>query len=366
MKAKILLVDDEPLEREVLRRILKKKEEQYLVVGESDNGLDALEYVKKHPVDVVIMDIKMPKMTGIEASRLMKKWNPRIGIVIVTAYNDFEFAQYALKYNVDDYLLKPSRPEQVFEALERAKEKSGLFTKEKEHPMEGLKEKFARHCRKGDYQEAKNLLKEVRKISFESFEREMETLKALLETLLSAATFYKIDVEKNLETEVKEKLSGSKSREQYYVIIDLIFEEIFEVLIEEKRIDHEDEMTYALQFIDKNLTKNLTLERVADYMNISPHYFSKLFKSEVGQNFIDYVTEKKVERAKEMIRETDIPLNTIAFEMGFNEANYFSKVFKKITGKTPSQFRKTVLEERSEESKLLKRNTYLGSGKWII
>lgn len=366
MIIKILLVDDEPLEREVLRRILAKKSEQYTVVGELDNGQDAVDYVKKHPVDIVIMDIKMPKMTGIEASRLMKKWNPRIGIVIVTAYNDFEFAQYALKYNVDDYLLKPTRPEQVFEALKRAKEKIGLMSMESKSPSEGFKEKFSKYCRKGCYKEAKELLCEVRKTTFEGFEQEMETLKMLLETLLSAANFYKIDVEKNLEMEIREKLKGSKNREQYHEILHLIFEEIFEVLIEEKRIDHEDEMTYALQYIDKNLTRNLTLERVADYMNISPHYFSKLFKSEVGENFIDYVTSKKVERAKEMIKETDIPLNTIAFDLGFNEANYFSKVFKKISGMTPSQFRKLVEEERKMENQLLKRNTFQGNGKWII
>lgn len=363
---KILLVDDEPLEREVLRMILEKKPEQYRVVGEAGNGQDAVDFVKKFPVDVVIMDIKMPRMTGIEASRLMKKWNPRLGIIIVTAYSDFEFAQYAVKYNVDDYLLKPSRPEHLFEALVRTKEKINLFRQEKSGPAEGFKEKFARLCRKGSYREAKNLLREARKSTFESVDKEMDTLKMLLETLLSVANFYKIDVEKNLQMEIKEKLQGSRSREQYYEILNLIFEEIFEVIILEKRVDYEEEMSYAIQFIEKNLTKNLTLERVAEYMNISPHYFSKLFKSEIGENFIDYVTAKKVERAKEMIKESDLPLNTIAFELGFNEANYFSKVFKKTAGMTPSQFRKQVEEERKIESQLLKRNTFQGSGKWII
>lgn len=363
---KILLVDDEYLEREVLKMILGTKPDRYQVVGEAENGLSAVEFVKKHPVDVVIMDIKMPKMTGLEAARLIKEYSQKIGIIIVTAYNDFEFAQHAIKYNVDDYLLKPSRPESIFEALTSTIRKISLFSDQKGSPLEDTKGSFNTFCRNGDYISAKNLLRKVRNTQYESYEKELEVTKVLLECLLTVADYFKIDVEKNLQLEIKEKLQGSRSRDQYFRILDLIFEEIFEVIIREKRVSHKEEMTYAVHYIEKNLTKDLTLESAASYMNISPHYFSKLFKSEVGENFIDYVTDKKVERAKDLIRDTDIPLNTIAFELGFNEANYFSKVFKKKAGMTPSQYRKKVEEKKNEESLLLKKGGYSASSKWII
>lgn len=363
---KILLVDDEYLEREVLRMILGKKSDLYSVVGEAENGLEALDFVKKNDVDIVIMDIKMPKMTGLEASRLIKEYDPKIGIIIVSAYNDFEFARHAIKYSVDDYLLKPSRPEQIFEALESTVHKISLFKESVPSGFDDIRSVFSTICRNGDYMKAKRYLRQMRNTQFESYEKEIEVTKTLLECLLMAAEYFSIDVEKNLQLEVKEKLRTSKSREQYFMILDMIFEEIFDVIIKEKRVTYKEEMTYALQFIEKHLTKDLTLESAASYMNISTHYFSKLFKSEVGENFIDYVTDKKVERAKELIKDTDTPLNTIAFELGFNEANYFSKVFKKKTGITPSQYRKKVEEKKNEENQLLRKGNYAAQGKWII
>ncbi|HSL86431.1 MAG TPA: response regulator [Bacteroidales bacterium] len=363
---KILLVDDEHLEREVLKMILGTKGGMYEVVGEADNGQSALEFVKKYPVDMVIMDIKMPKMTGLEAARLIKEYTQKIGVIIVTAYNDFEFAQHAIKYDVDDYLLKPSRPEHIFEALERTTKKMSLYEEKKATKLEETKDIFNTFCKKGDYIQAKSLLREIRNTQFESYEKELQVTRMLLECLLTVADYFKIDVEKNLRLEIKEKLKDSKSRDHYFRILDLIFEEIFEVIINEKRVTYKEEMTYAVQYIEKNLTKSLTLESAAGYMNISPHYFSKLFKSEVGENFIDFVTDKKVERAKELIRDTDIPLNSIAFELGFNEANYFSKVFKKKAGMTPSQFRKKVEEMKNEENLLLQKGNYSARGKWII
>lgn len=363
---KVLIVDDEYLEREVLKMILGTKADRYQVVGEADNGISAVEFVKKNPVDIVIMDIKMPKMTGLEAARLIKEYSQKIGIIIVTAYNHFEFAQNAIKYNVDDYLLKPSRPEIIFEALNSTIRKISLFSGRNGSPLEDTKGSFNTFCRNGDYISAKNLLRKVRNTQFDSYETELEVTRTLLECLLTVADYFKIDVEKNLQLEIKDKLKGSKSRDQYFRILDLIFEEIFEVIIREKRVKHKEEMTYAIHYIEKNLTKNITLESAAAYMNISPHYFSKLFKSEVGENFIDYVTDKIVERAKDLIKDTDIPLNGIAIELGFNEANYFSKVFKKKAGMTPSQYRRKVEEEKNEENSLLKKGSYSNNVKWII
>lgn len=362
---RILLVDDEYLEREVLKMILAKKPDLYQVVGEADNGEDALRFVKSHPVDIVIMDIKMPRMTGLDAARLMKEHAKKIGVILVTAYNDFEFAQHAIKYSVDDYLLKPTRPENIFEALASTIKKISLYSEKTASPWTQVEDVFMGLCMKGDYMGGKKFLQKVREARFESYEKEREVLKKLLSCLLKMAENFRIEVEKSLKLRVDEQLKGSQTKDQYFDILELIFEEIFEVIIRDKRVDYAEEMTYALQYIEKNLTRSLTLESAASYMNISPHYFSKLFKGQVGENFIDYVTDRKVERAKELIEGTDNPLSAIAFELGFNEANYFSKVFKKKTGMTPSNFRKAVEEKRSEEQELLRKNRPPGV-KWMI
>ncbi|MCT8136990.1 helix-turn-helix domain-containing protein [Anaerobacillus sp. CMMVII] len=94
-----------------------------------------------------------------------------------------------------------------------------------------------------------------------------------------------------------------------------------------------------ITFIDSHLNEDLTLTYVADQMNLSSYYLSKLFKKELGVNFVKYVTERKMEKAKELLKNIDIPIVNIAFEIGYPEPSYFTKVFKKVENMTPSQYR---------------------------
>lgn len=98
-----------------------------------------------------------------------------------------------------------------------------------------------------------------------------------------------------------------------------------------------------VQFIDNHLHEDLTLTYVANKMELSPYYLSKVFKKELGINFIKYITERKIDKAKELLRNNEIPIVTIAFEIGFPEPSYFTKVFKRVENMTPSQYRNQFL-----------------------
>ena len=89
---------------------------------------------------------------------------------------------------------------------------------------------------------------------------------------------------------------------------------------------------------------------VANHVNISTYYLSKIFKKEMGVNFITYVTDRKMDLAKEMLVNTDIPVLNIALDLAYNEANYFSKAFKKKTGLTPSEYREKYKIRKEEEN----------------
>jgi YesN/AraC family two-component response regulator len=106
------------------------------------------------------------------------------------------------------------------------------------------------------------------------------------------------------------------------------------------------EIAMAMSHIDGNFRKEISLESVADYISISASYFSRLFKKEVGVNFMQYLTKKRLEYAKRMITQTDRSMLEIAIEAGFNEQSYFGKVFKRYTGQTPLEYRRDVLTER--------------------
>lgn len=95
-----------------------------------------------------------------------------------------------------------------------------------------------------------------------------------------------------------------------------------------------------IQYVDENYQKDISLTQVAGALYMSPNYVSKLFKKGIGTTFVQYVTQKRVEDARELLTSTDMPLADIAVDVGFNDYFHFIKTFKKLTGLTPGQYRK--------------------------
>lgn len=95
----------------------------------------------------------------------------------------------------------------------------------------------------------------------------------------------------------------------------------------------------AMDYIDENYTKNISLDDVSKVVNISPYYFSKLFKEEAGVNFIDYLTKKRIDYAKELLEDNEYSIKEVCVMCGYSDPNYFSRIFKKKEGVTPSEYR---------------------------
>ncbi|MNV31949.1 HTH-type transcriptional regulator YesS [compost metagenome] len=95
----------------------------------------------------------------------------------------------------------------------------------------------------------------------------------------------------------------------------------------------------AKKYIEERYTDDLSLEEVADYVHLNPHYFSKIFKQEYGETFIDFVTRLRIGKAITLISEGRLTLKEVSFEAGYKDPNYFSRVFKKITGVSPTEFK---------------------------
>ena len=120
---RVIVVDDEPLIRE---RICKKMDWEsigYELVGRFENGLDAKEYMESNPVDMVLTDICMPYMDGIALSEYIYTKMPKVKVIIFSGFDDFEYAQKAIHYQVEEYLLKPVTSAQLSELLLKQKKK---------------------------------------------------------------------------------------------------------------------------------------------------------------------------------------------------------------------------------------------------
>ncbi|WP_051228311.1 helix-turn-helix transcriptional regulator [Pleomorphomonas oryzae] len=98
----------------------------------------------------------------------------------------------------------------------------------------------------------------------------------------------------------------------------------------------------ACLYIEENFDRLITRDTVAAHLRISPNYFSRVFREQGATTFSDYLTQVRIGKAKFMLEKYDLPLSQIAQRCGFNDFNYFYKVFKKVVGRTPTEYRNSV------------------------
>ncbi len=135
---RVLVVDDEPYIKQGLAMLIDWKEEGFTIIGEAANGKEAIRFLRKTKVDLIIADIKMPEMNGIELLEYIKKEKlSEASYIILSGYYDFQYAKSAIRHNCCDYLLKPVQKDELLEVLRRVAIKS----KEQNHRLKENKEK---------------------------------------------------------------------------------------------------------------------------------------------------------------------------------------------------------------------------------
>ena len=107
--------------------------------------------------------------------------------------------------------------------------------------------------------------------------------------------------------------------------------------------ENQDDVQRARDYILSNITQNISVKDVADYVHLSPEYFTKLFKKETGQNIKNYILQVKVDVAKDLLGNPAIPVSMVALELGYNNFSHFTQMFKKFENVTPSEYRKNLL-----------------------
>ena len=129
---KVLLVDDEEEVRNAIEQRINWEELGFEVIGKAQNGVKAMEIAEKLQPDVVITDIKMPYMNGLELARNLKEENPGVRILILTGFDEFEYAKEAVHLEVEEYILKPINANELSECLKRLK---NVLDKEREEKL---------------------------------------------------------------------------------------------------------------------------------------------------------------------------------------------------------------------------------------
>lgn len=170
---KVFLVEDEIIMREGIKRNIDWEKEGFSFVGEASDGELAYPMIQKTRPDILITDIKMPFMDGLELSRLVKQEIPDVKIIILSGYDDFELAQEGINIGITDYLLKPITGIKLLEAVKRVaqivleeKEIQKTFEQERMENLQLAKQRFFRSIVLGKSQ-ASALLKEGREIGMD-------------------------------------------------------------------------------------------------------------------------------------------------------------------------------------------------------
>jgi two-component system response regulator YesN len=249
----ILIVDDEPRTRQGLKKTLDTWANGNYQIFTAANGEEAISFMQQQKIHILITDIRMPEISGLQLLKIAKEQNIQPVIIVISAYSEFEYAHEALRLGVINYLLKPISKSLLIEAVETA-----IQAVEK--------------------QERAGIIEKV--------------------------------VDKKL---VDANSSNASNREP---------------------------IREAIEYINNNLKNELPLKEVADNVHLNPSYLSVLFKENVKLTFSEYVTRRRIQRAKELLISTNLPVNDIAEESGYKTAKYFIRIFKEIEGMTPSAYRK--------------------------
>lgn len=337
---KIFVVEDEYLESEAIQMIIRQEGQNLQLVGSAASGTEAVEKIHKFQPDIVLMDINIPEINGLDVLKIVKKENPDIKVIIITAFNEFDFAHQAIKAKVDDFLLKPIRPQQLMEAI------NAVIDQLKDNTIEQFDEKMQEvlyNIVQKRYSNTRKALTEYIDVVYNGCGYDFSAIQDEVHRFLDALTKTATEMLGDNVPELKKIFKGNpnvyKNRYDLKIEIMHVIDRIFD-LIMNMDDGHRNTMDDILNYIDRNCHKDISLNQVGEFANMSSYYLSKIFKKETGVNFVTYLTDRKIDIAKDMLLNTDVPIINIALELSYHEPNYFSKVFKKSTGYSPTEYRK--------------------------
>lgn len=257
---RILLADDEQIERMALARRLIRHFGDSIEISEAVDGAEAVAVFKREKCQIAILDIAMPELNGVEAAEQIRHLSRDCVIIFLTAYDEFSYAKRAIVIRALDYLLKPCEEEELLAVMEEA-------------------------MRLADHQE-------------------------------------------------KGKSGADRENDGYE------FSETDSEFLEPSDGDPKSEVAARiLEFIKNNYRKEISMQDAARMLHYSDAYFCKLFKQCFDQNFTTYLTKVRINEAKKLLMNKTASVKDVSMQVGYYDSNYFAKVFRRLTGLLPSEYR---------------------------
>ena len=248
--------------------------------------------------------------------------------------------EYQLDQYIDGFIEKPVRYQSLYKTINQYIYKTGHSLFSKNGPVEILLEQV----QKENYRQAKEcvntFLDTFKKHTRPNMETIQQTIRILTDSMIKICEAKGIKEMVNID-----HLGNVFTLNSAKTYLKSFLYEIFKALTAKQAKVGASNIQTVLNYIELYYMKGICLEDVANFVHLSPHYVSRLFKKEAKTTFINYVTERKIAHAKELLKNTDLSVVNIAMELSFQEHTYFSKVFKKYCGLTPTEYRKKVRDQ---------------------
>jgi len=322
--------------RNAISEMVEKLSPQFRVAGEFGNGEEAWAFIQKQWPSILITDIMMPRRDGLWLAEQIHEQQLPMATLIVSGYDNFQYAKQAMRYGISEYLLKPVNEEELHGALHRSIRKlesisdvRGTISRIHEF-VDGLPEQPQRDL----LRDVDGLVLEILKLKAASIGMRMNllgTLSAKLDELLQGIdTRYRpIPLPEGDEKELRRHFQTLTEK---WILLYPQFAG-GQVKLAIKR---------ACDYIDEHPAHNLSLAEAAEMVNLSASHFSALFKKSTGQTYLNYVNRVRIEKAKELLRIPEYKVYEVAEKAGFATLPYFNRVFKQALGITPLEYRKRL------------------------
>lgn len=356
----VLIVDDEEAIREGLRHRIKALPDLALSpIDTAANGSEALAALGLHEYGLVITDMKMPSMSGIELVQRIRALAPEAKIIALSGYDDYDYVRSSFKLGVFDYLLKPVTSEDLRQHISRAISKSGI------RQTLGLGQSEAIV---GPGQgEAKLVLKEkdlaiietaVTDFSVCAFRTAVDSYfsRKFLEPLAPSAIeeLYQVFLKsicsrlsdrEFLEMKLKKKdLASFASLEELTRFLTDFFQEARRIAKESKD-EERSVMDIAMKYVQENFRQDINMAYVANMLSMNYSYFSQAFKKHSDMTFIQYVTMLRIEEAKRLLKNQLISVAEVGTSVGYLDGQAFSRAFRAAVGLSPTEYRRGGLAD---------------------
>ena len=334
---RVLIVEDEPVIQKGLVKMVQRYPASFSGIFTADDGETAYDTIKKLEPHLVLTDLRMKRMDGLELCERIHREFSHVQVAVISGYNDFQYAQRAMAYGVKRYLLKPVTQQDIHDALTQ------LITGMTESIVSVSKyvewaEKLEQSIWLMQKPEVEMLLNEAEQSDL-FCGLHVLNIKAVLKDCMNMITSGLIQRGWTPPFHSPDELQAVHTKKEALALFRMTIAEILVQLQLVRKGKFKDTIEEAKAYIKMNLSEEVTLDEVAKKVGLTRTYFSALFKKMTGETFVHYRIKKRMEEARKLLAVPTLTITDIAIQVGYEDYPHFTKTFKNFVGMSPSEYR---------------------------